>query len=145
MKKFIFSFLAMATIILASCGRDTRIHTSYYTVNPDQWIADITTYPDGTYTTNYYYSKWENVEITPNVIQNGVVLAYLCNGYDEILPYTTYNMDDQGNLYQERIEFDVNPNEPGVIYFIIKDNDFNTAVSMQNIGVMNFKVVTIDQ
>ncbi len=128
-------------LLFCGCGEKSRVITSYYTVNPDQWEQSITTFADGTYEVNYYFSTWENVDITSRVINEGVVLAYYLNGdYDDILPYTMYMHDDDGNLYQERIEFDV---APGTITFKIKDNDFQTATSMQNIGTLKFKVCVI--
>lgn len=140
MKKLILPMIA-SLLLFCGCGEKTHVITSYYTVDPDKWEQSITTYDDGTYEVNYYYSSWENVDITSRVINEGVVLAYYLNGdYDDILPYTMYMHDDTGALYQERIEFDV---APGVITFKIKDNDFNTAASMQNIGTMKFKVTVI--
>lgn len=141
MKKFLLPLLMTIVVLFTACRDEgARMHTYYYTVKPNQWEANITTYNDGTYTTNYYYSVWENVDITPAVIDHGVVLVYYCSDFDEMLPYTMYFTDDNGVPYQERIEFDI---EAGKIYFIIKDTDFNTALSMQNIKEMQFKVTTI--
>ncbi len=141
MKKFILPMLA-AFVLLTGCTEKARVMTSYYTVHPYEWEQSITTYNDGTYDVNYYYSEWENIDITREVYDNGVVLAYYIDDShrDNPLPYTLYLKDDQGNLYQERIEFDV---ELGKITFKIKDNDFQTAVSMSNIGDMKFKVSCI--
>ena len=141
MKKFILPMLA-AFLLLTGCGEKARVITSYYKVQPNQWEQAYTLNDDGTYTVNYYYSTWENIDITPEVMDNGVVLAYYIDndGRDNQLPYTLYFLDDNGVPYQERIEFDI---EAGKITFKIKDTDFNTAISMQNIGTMNFKVSAI--
>ena len=141
MKKFILPMLA-AFVLLTGCGEKARVITSYYTVNANQWEPATTLNGDGTYTINYYYSAWENVDISPEVIDNGVVLVYYLDndGRDNQLPYTLYFVDENGVPYQERIEYDV---EVGKVTFKIKDTDFNTAQSMQNIGQMKFKVSVI--
>ena len=141
MKKWILPMLAMFAM-LVGCTERPHIITSNYTVTPDQWEQSITTYDNGTYDVNYYYSSWENVDITPDVIEFGVVLAYYIDddNRDNMLPYTIYLKDDAGAFWQERIEFDI---ERGVITFKIKDTDFNTAQSMANIGTMKFKVSVI--
>ena len=141
MKKFILPMLA-AFVLLTGCGEKARVITYYYTVNANQWEPATTLNGDGTYTINYYYSAWENVDISPEVIDNGVVLVYYLDndGRDNQLPYTLYFVDDNGVPYQERIEYDV---EVGKVTFKIKDTDFNTAQSMQNIGQMKFKVSVI--
>ena len=140
MKKFLLPIIA-SVLLLAGCSEKAHIITHYYTVNSNQWERSITTYEDGTYTTNYYYSTWENSDITPDVINDGVVLVYYLDndGRDNILPYTLY-LSDNGVNYQERIEYDI---EPGKITFKIKDSDFNTDQSMQQIGTMKFKVSVI--
>ena len=141
MKKLILPMIA-AFVLLTGCGEKARVITSYYTVKPNQWEYSITTYNDGTYTTNYAYSVWENIDIDAEVIMNGVVMAYYLDndGRDNILPYTLYFTDDAGVPYQERFEYDI---EPGKITFKIKDTDFNTQASMANIGTMKFKVSVI--
>lgn len=144
MKKFILPMLA-AFMLLTGCSEKASVITSYYTVNKNQWEPATTLNADNTYTINYYYSTWENIDITPDVIDNGVVLAYYLENdggvtRDNLLPYTLYFLDDNGVPYQERIEYDI---EPGKITFKIKDTDFNTAISMANIETMNFKVSVI--
>lgn len=131
-----------AFVMLTGCGEKARVITSYYTVNPSQWEAAVTLNADNTYTTDYYYSEWENIDIDEEVIMNGVVMAYYIdgNGRDNILPYTLYFTNDNGVHYQERIEYDI---EQGRVTFKIKDTDFNTAQSMANIGTMKFKVSVI--
>ena len=141
MKKLLLPMLA-AFVMLTGCGEKARVITSYYTVNPSQWEAAVTLNADNTYTTDYYYSEWENIDIDEEVIMNGVVMAYYIdgNGRDNILPYTLYFTDDNGEPYQERIEYDI---EQGRVTFKIKDTDFNTAASMENVGTMKFKVSVI--
>lgn len=142
MKKLILPLIA-SFLLLTGCSEKAHVVTSYYTVKPNQWELATTRYPStGTYTVNYAYSSWENIDITPDVIETGVVLAYYIdeNGRDNQLPYTLYFTDDNGVPYQERIEFDI---ETGRITFKIKDTDFQTEASMANIGVMKFKVSVI--
>ena len=141
MKKFILPMLA-AFVMLTGCSEKARVITSYYTVEKNQWEPATTLNPDGTYTINYYYSSWENIDITPDVIEEGVVLAYFldADGRDNPLPYTLHFVDNNGEYYQELIEFDI---ETGKITFKIKDTDFNTAQSMNDIGTMKFKVSVI--
>lgn len=143
MKKFLLPMIA-AFVLLTGCSEKygARVITSYYTVHPNQWEQSITTYTDGTYDINYYYSTWENIDINSHVINEGAVMAYYIDndGRDNPLPYTLYMKDDSGNLYQERIEFDITERE---ITFKIKDNDFNTQQSMATIGDMKFKVCVI--
>ena len=145
MKKMILPMLA-ACFLMLGCDDGAHVRTSYYTVQPNQWDKSVQLFDDGTYVTDYYYSQWQNEDITWEVIEDGVVLVYYIDdaGRDNILPYTEYNrlVDTAGNVtyYQERIEYDI---EPGIITFKIKDSDFETANSMANIGPMNFKVSTI--
>lgn len=145
MKKFILPLLA-SMFLLAGCTENARVVTHYYSVEPNQWQQSITTYDDGTYDVNYYYASFRNIDIDRMVIDNGVVLAYYIDaeGRDNILPYTLYmkGTDGAGNTfyYQERIEFDITEE---VITFKIKDSDFHTSQSMQNIGRMKFKVCAI--
>ena len=77
-----------AFVLLTGCGEKARVITSYYTVNANQWEPATTLNGDGTYTINYYYSAWENVDISPEVIDNGVVLVYYLDndGRDNQLP-----------------------------------------------------------
>lgn len=141
MKKLILPILA-AFVMLTGCSEKARVITSYYEVSPNQWEYATTLNADRTYTIDYAYSAWENIDIDEEVIMNGVVMAYYIdnNGRDNILPYTLYFTDGNGTPYQERIEYDI---EQGRITFKIKDTDFNTAESMANVGTMKFKVSVI--
>lgn len=141
MKKFILPLIA-AFVLLTGCSEKAKVVTSYYKVNPNQWEYSTTLNADQTYTINYAFSTWENIDIDDEVIRNGVVLVYFIDddSRDNILPYTLYFTDDNGVPYQERMEYDI---EPGKITFKIKDTDFNTALSMANIGTLNFKVSVI--
>lgn len=145
MKKLILPLLA-SMFLLAGCSEKARVVTSYYTVHPGQWNPKTVLYDDGTYDIDYYYASFENVDIDREVIDNGVVIAYYLDkeGHDNMLPYTLYFKLDDGQggsvFYQERIEFDI---EHKVITFKIKDNDFNTAQSIEKIGDLQFKVCAI--
>ena len=142
MKKFILPMLA-AFILLTGCGEKARVITTYYTVSPSQWEYSMTVDPvTRIATVDYAYSTWENIDIDEEVIMNGVVMVYFIdeNSRDNILPYTLYKSDDNGVLYQERMEYDI---ELGKITFKIKDSDFQTMMSMANIGTLKFKVSVI--
>ena len=141
MKKFLLPLVAMV-MLLAGCSEKARVITSYYTVQPDKW--QVATAVDGSNNlyVDYVYSTRENIDITPEVIDNGVVLVYMIDkdGRDNLLPYTFYFTDANGNNYQERFEYDV---QTGLITFKFKDSDFNTYQSLQNIGTLEFKVSVI--
>ncbi len=141
MKKFILPLIA-AFVLLTGCGEKARVVTSYYKVSPSQWEYATTLNADQTYTVNYAYSTWENIDIDEEVIRNGVVLVYYIDddSRDNILPYTQYYIDGNGVQYHERMEYDI---EPGKITFKFKASDYNTLESMENIGTLNFKVSVI--
>ncbi len=141
MKKLLLPLIAMF-LMLSGCGEKAHVITSYYKVNSNQWEASVTLNNDGTYTTNYYYSEWENIDITPDVINEGVVLVYYIDddNRDNILPYTLY-FTDNGVPYQERIEYDV---ERGKITFKVKTSDFGpTSMNTNPNNPMRFKVCVI--
>lgn len=133
-------------MMMWGCDDGAHVRTTYYTVQPNQWERNVVLYDNGTYETDYYYSQWQNEDITWDVMENGVVLVYYIDdaGRDNILPYTLYNrqVDTAGAVtyYQERIEYDI---EPGIVTFKIKDSDFGTEQSMAGIVPMQFKVSTI--
>lgn len=138
MKKFLLPIIA-GLLLFASCSEKPTIMTSYYTVEKGDWDRMIRTTSDSTYIVDYYYSAWENRDITLEALDYGFVLAYYIDedGRDNILPYTRYYLDDNGVPYQERIEYDLSE---GVITFKIKDSDFQTDQSYANLGTMHFKV-----
>lgn len=144
MKKLLLPLIAMV-VLLSGCGEKAHVLTRYYNVHSDQWDTAITTFDDGTYQTNYYYSEWENIDITPDVIDGGVVLVYYIDedNRDNLLPFTINHdayYDDNGNLrdYQERIEYDI---ERGKVTFKICPTDFGAADI--NKDAMRFKVCVI--
>ncbi|MBP5516311.1 MAG: hypothetical protein J6X86_05105 [Bacteroidales bacterium] len=140
MKKFLLPIIA-SFVLLSGCSEKAHIITDYYKVHNNQWQPSVTLNGDGTYTTDYYYSEWEDINITGEVIDNGVVLVYYidADGRDNLLPYTLYMQDPQsGALYQERIEYDI---EVGKITFKVKTSDFGPT-SINN-GTMTFKVSVI--
>ncbi len=130
MKKLLLPLIAMV-VLFSGCGEKAHIITSYYQVHSDQW--DLMT--DG----SYYYSEWSNSDITPDVINEGVVLAYYIDddNRDNLLPYTLY-FTDNGTPYQERIEYDI---ERGKITFKVKTSDFGPTTV--NTRLMRFKVCVI--
>lgn len=143
MKKIILPIIA-AILLFAGCREKAHIVTNYYTVSADQWYAT----PDDSQNPDYIYSSWYNVDITPEVINEGVVLAYFIDedGRDNLLPYTIYHIDDNGIPYQERIEYDVEFNQHegcGMITFKMKATDFQILQTLTNMGDMLFKVSVI--
>lgn len=133
--------MCIAMFGMTSCGPEqvgARITTAYYTVQPYQWVTNANI--------DYYYSTWENADITPDVIDNGVVLVYYIDAdkRDNILPYLLPYETPDGNLYMENIRYDI---ETGAISFIIQDSDFGTDQTMRSITengtVFQFKVSVI--
>ena len=141
MKKLFLPIIA-AVLLFSGCQERSRVMTSYYKVDSNDWSVLSTMNADSTYTVQYVYSSWENYDITPEVIEGGVVLVYYIDedGRDNILPYTLYYLDENGVPYQERFEYDI---EPGIITFKFKDTDFQTLESLANIGTKYFKVSVI--
>ena len=143
MKKLILPIIA-SLLLFAGCREKAHIITTYYSVEQNQWSV----YPENSASPDYIYSSWENIDITPEVIDEGVVLVYFIDeeGRDNLLPYTIYHLDDNGVPYQERIEYDIEFDKSlgcGVITFKLKATDFHILQSTQNAGTMLFKVCVI--
>ncbi|MCR4813074.1 MAG: hypothetical protein K5867_10845 [Bacteroidales bacterium] len=144
MKK-IFLGLCMAMLVFATtgCKKDrmietTNMETCYYTVKPNMWLAA----PNN----EYMYASFENSAITPNVIENGCVVAFLvdADNRDNPLPYEMF-LEDQGNFYSETFSYDVSfENGTGMITFKFAASDQQNSVGIANYGDMSFKVCVFE-
>ena len=137
MKKIVFA-LCMTMLLFATtgCKKDVQMYTSYYTVEPNKWLS-----ANGI---DYSYASYENVDITPNVIENGCVTAYFvdADGRDNPLPYEIYRQDaTNGNYYSETFTYDV---EAGCITFKFEASDFDNAASLSQYGNITFKVCVFE-
>ena len=139
MKKRITKILLplMATVLLlAGCGRDVELSTTYFTIQPGEWSTQENL--------GYAYAEKQFPELTDNVINGGAVMVYYIdeNGYDNQLPYLLpySQMDDQGNegLYFENIRYDL---RRGWITFIVQQNDNYVILPSK---AMKFKVCILE-
>lgn len=135
MRKLILT-LSILPCLLAGCTKETIVHVHegcvesfYIDVYPNNWVDDPGL--------SYIYATFNAPEITPGVIENGIVVAYYIDsdGRDNMLPYLLpYRDATTGELYYENIRFDMSPGE---ITFIIEDSDFYHATVS---SPMKFKV-----
>lgn len=135
MRKFILA-LAVLPFLMAGCGKETIVHVHqgcvesfYIDVYPNHWVDD--------YDLPYIYASFSAPEITPDVIEDGIVVAYYIDGdgRDNMLPYLLpYRDGNTDYLYYENVRFDMSPGE---ITFIIEDSDFEHA---NVVSPMKFKV-----
>ncbi|MBO4751518.1 MAG: hypothetical protein J5526_02075 [Bacteroidales bacterium] len=144
MKKILFTIcMAMLVFATTSCKKDrmietTNMETCYYTVKPNMWLAE----PGG----NYMYASFENSAITPNVIENGCVVAFLvdADNRDNPLPYEIFQ-EDNGNFYSETFTYDVSyENGTGMITFKFEASDLQNAVGIAGYNDMSFKVCVFE-
>lgn len=139
MKRIIFA-LCMAMMVFATtgCKKDVQMYTSYYTVTPSQWISNNNL--------DYSYAPFENADITPNVIEQGCVMAYLvdADGRDNPLPYEIFRQDGT-NYYSETFSYDASvENGVGTVTFKFEASDFDNATSLAQYGNMTFKVCVFE-
>lgn len=146
MKK-LFLPLIVVVLLFSSCRDKAHILTYYYEVAPSEWTAYFPN-NDTTAAAEYYYSTWRNIDITPDVIANGVTLVYYIDDFDRdnLLPYTTYFLDNNGIPHQERMEYDIEFNRDygcGLITFKIKATDFIKPELLEDTKTKYFKVSVI--
>ncbi|MCF0211682.1 MAG: hypothetical protein HUK17_02135 [Bacteroidales bacterium] len=109
--------LVAVVILLAGCGREVELTTTYFTVKPGDWQSNGT---------SYAYAECPFPELTENVIQGGAVMVYFIdqNGYDNQLPYLLpyYETLEDGSegLFFENVRYDL---KAGFITFIVQQND----------------------
>ncbi|MBR5832254.1 MAG: hypothetical protein IKY79_06525 [Bacteroidales bacterium] len=139
MRKIIIALFIAIPCFMTSCIKEEDVHihnygivkTFYIDVYSNHWV-DRNDLP-------YIYASFSAPEITKEVIENGIVVAYFidADGRDNMLPYLLPYYDDNiGDYYYENVRFDVSR---GKITFIIEDSDFNHANIPSH---MSFKVAT---
>lgn len=148
MKKAILPIMAAIALAFtfSSCEHQT-MRTSEVTIMPGQWVT--------TSNVNYYFAtvRWD--ELDADVVDYGIVNAYLVNtlnGTQDMLPLVTpmtyYNLDANGDgiidydVYTtpENIRFNV---QYGEITFIIEDQDGGMPLNMESTTPMTFRIVAI--
>jgi hypothetical protein len=138
MKKVLL-LTAMAVIALQSCTVK-EYYEEYYDCPDGHLISDtyyIKVLPSAWKTLNangdfYIYAAMNLPAINTNVIDNGIVLAYYIDDYDNLLPYVrSYNTN---NI--EIIRYDITAGE---ITFIIENHE--STLPPFPTGEMEFKVV----
>lgn len=140
MKKLIF-IMTLSIMVLVSCEREhycdcnnnnvpsntVALSTFYIDVKPEDWAK----YDDAE---KYVYASFEAPEITENVINNGLVVAYFVDGkyvgedyveYDNQLPYVFPVVTSTSDTIYENMRFDYTGEE---ITFIIEDSDMGFAI-----------------
>lgn len=144
MKKILFTIcIAMLVFSTSSCKKDRMIETTnmetwYYTVKPNMWLAA----PNN----EYMYAQFEDSHITPNVIENGCVVAFLvdADNRDNPLPYEMF-LEDNGNFYSETFTYDASyESGTGQITFKFEASDLQNSVGIANYGDMVFKVCVFE-
>ncbi len=113
-------------------GSQVRSHT--YTVKANQWMQ-----PAGE---NYYVSRWENADITREVMENGAVEAYVFNndtwhGMPYVYPYYSAEYDI---TVAENYRFEYSE---GHVYFILEDLDGVLPEGIEYLPDVQFKVSVI--
>lgn len=110
------------------------VYTHEYTITPSQWTRNEGNNLPGAY--NYLYASFENADITPAVMSNGTVQAYVYNVYDSqnnlgawntlpfVYPLEVYVPLEEGGteliIVPENLRFEW---EEGKVTFIIHDLD----------------------
>lgn len=139
MRKIIIALFIAIPCLMTSCIKEEDVHihnygivkTFYIDVYSNHWV-DRNDLP-------YIYASFSAPEITKEVIENGIVVAYFIDAdeRDNMLPYLLPYYDNNiGDYYYENVRFDVSRGE---ITFIIEDSDFNHANIPSH---MSFKVAT---
>lgn len=155
MKKAILPLLAVLALAFSfsSCEHQT-MRTAEVTIYP--WV-DYSTHWVTNNNVSYYYCTIHWDELTPDVVDYGLVNAYLVNketGIQDMLPLVTpityiglfdANGDgfvDDNDVYTtpENIRFDV---RYGEITFIIQDLDGELPDDMANTLPLTFRIVAI--
>ena len=142
----------MALLVLGTsgCKKDVHMHTSYYTVqaynpnpsyNYEGWLSDDKL--------GYLYASFENEDITPDLIENGCVLAYFIDsdGRDNPLPYEVfYQYDNSYSYYSDTFTYDVESvaGKTGIITFKFQTSDLENTTSIAKWGNVSFKVCVLE-
>ena len=145
MKKILFLPLAALILAVAGCTKEETVivqssayvYTEYPQVQSDKWLPSYTLYGDGTYTTNYLYSVYENPYIDERLVNSSFVLTYYVdeNEFDVPLPAVIKSAD---GLHSAVVRYDV---QLGSVTFILKSLDGDYAALNSFIPeTMTFKV-----
>lgn len=142
MKKLIF-MMALSIMVLVSCEREhycdcnnnnvpsntVALSTFYIDVLPEDWVE----YDDDD-AEKYVYASFKAPEITGNVVNNGLVVAYFVDRkyvdeeyieYYNQLPYVFPVVTSTSDTIYENMRFDYTGEE---ITFIIEDSDMGFAI-----------------
>ena len=146
-------FLPMLTVaaLATGCTKEyytygAQVYTHQYTIIPAQWVRNQGPIPGAD---NYLYASFENADITPDVMENGTVQAYVYNTYDLqnnlgawntlpfVYPLEVYVPNDNGGsdliIVPENLRFEW---EEGKVTFIIQDLDgYNPEAMISTISV----------
>lgn len=148
MKKAILPIMAAIALAFtfSSCEHQSMRATEV-TIMPGEWVTNSNV--------NYYYAtvRWD--ELDADVVDYGIVNAYLVNtltGVQDMLPLVTpmtyFNVDFDGDgivdystyTTPENIRFDI---RYGEITFIIQDQDGGMPLDMDKTQPMTFRIVAI--
>ena len=148
MKKTILPLLAVIALAFSfsACEHQT-LRSTEVTVQPYEWVTNNNV--------NYYFATFRWDELDPDVVDYGLVNAYLVNnqtGIQDMLPLVTpityYNLDFDGDgiadydsyTIAENIRFDIHYGE---ITFIIQDQDGGLPLDMESTTPMTFRIVAL--
>lgn len=147
MKRTVITLLAAVALAVSfsACEHQT-MRTAEVTIQPYEWVTNNNV--------NYYFAtvRWD--ELTPEVVDYGLVNAYMVNqsGIQDVLPLVTpvtyYNLDFDGDgvvdydsyTIAENIRFDI---RYGEITFIIQDQDGGLPLDMESTLPMTFRIVAL--
>lgn len=147
MKRTVITLLAAVALAVSfsACEHQT-MRTAEVTIQPYEWVTNNNV--------NYYFAtvRWD--ELTPEVVDYGLVNAYMVNqsGIQDMLPLVTpvtyYNLDFDGDgvvdydsyTIAENIRFDI---RYGEITFIIQDQDGGLPLDMESTLPMTFRIVAL--
>lgn len=141
MKKRILPLLAAVLLAFSfsACEHQT-LRTGEVTIYASQWVTNETV--------DYYYCTVPWDELTPEVVDYGLVNVYYLNpnGQQDMLPLVTpmfYDLDGDGIAeypIAENIRFDI---EYGFITFIIEDMDGVLPGDMAGTQPLSFRMVAL--
>lgn len=136
MKKFFF-LMASSLMIFVSCERNyydyyydcdgcnnvpsntVALSTFYIDVLPEKWEK----FDEAE---KYVFASFDAPEITENVVENGLVVAYFVDGdYNNQLPYVFPVVTATSDTIYENMRFDY---KKGEISFIVEDSDMKFAI-----------------
>lgn len=139
MRKIIIALFIAIPCLMTSCIKEEDVHIHNYGIVKTFYIDVYSNHWVDRNDLSYIYASFSAPEITKEVIENGIVVAYFidADGRDNMLPYLLPYYDENiRDYYYENVRFDVSRGE---ITFIIEDSDCNHANIPSH---MSFKVAT---